>query len=422
MRWTSFAFLTVAHRRDIGHRPSSSSACSSASMTTTCLQMSAATVQTTTPEATGKGFSGDFQSTELSPLSFKPMNDKEMSLMHLLQAHFPSQALYAVVKLGIPDILGDQFLTVTNMVDKLDIPTLNRNALLRILRLLTTIGIIEQRLIEDEYLIEFGLSDLGKLLQTTHSNSMTAFAHYWLDPALFRSWTELPEILAGSYDTKASSPYTRANQGTNIVDYYRNNPQAAEYAGQVVTRVSPGEIPSVLKCVDWGAFKGKTIVDIGGGHGEVMEAVQKEHSGITCICLDLPDVIAEAPHVPKDVEMIPGDMFLPETIPSCDVIFAKHVLCDWYDADVLEALQSFHSVLSADGKLIIGDAVLVDGEEANGLKQTMVNLDVQLLLVGGKMERSRSQWAGLAARAGFRLDSVAFPPTPTLHILTFTKI
>lgn len=342
--------------------------------------------------------------------------------MHLLQSHFPAQGLYAMVKLGVPDVMGDRFWTIDELVERLKIPQLNQDALLRILRLLTTIGIVEQRLIHDDFAVEFGLSDLGKLLQTNHVHSMKAFAHYWLDPALFRSWTELPNILSGEYDAKLSSPFTRANQGTNIIDYYRSNPEAAHFAGQVVGRVSPGEIPSVLKCVDWGAFKDKTVVDVGGGHGDVMEAVQQLHAGITCICLDLPHVIEQAPYVPKGVQLLAGDMFKPETIPPCDVIFTKHVLCDWYDSDVLKALQSFHSVLPKKGKLIIGDAVLVDGEEANGLKQTMVGMDVQLLLVGGKMERSKSQWASLAARAGFRLDSVAFPPTPTLHILTFTKI
>ena len=383
--------------------------------------MSATTAQTTAAGTPGGVFNG-FGSAELSSFSFQPMSDKEFSMMHLLQSHFPSQALYAFVQLGIPDIMGESFLTVPEIADRIDVPTLNREALLRILRLLTTVGIIDQRQVEDDYTILFGLSGLGKLLQTNHPNSMTAFAHYWLDPALFRSWTELPDILAGAYDAKVSSPFTRANQGTNIVEYYRNNPQAAHFAGQVVGRVSPGEIPSVLKCVDWSAFKGKTVVDVGGGHGDVLEAVQKMHTGINCICLDLPHVIEDAPHVPKGVELVAGDMFQPETIPNCDVIFIKHVLCDWYDADVLKALESFHSVLPEGGKLIIGDAVLVDGEEANGLKQTMVSMDVQLLVVGGKMERSKSQWAGLAARVGFRLDSVAFPPTPTLHILTFTKI
>jgi SAM-dependent methyltransferase len=391
--------------------------------------MSAPTVRTTLSNTTENGGSFSSRNNTDITLAFKPMDDMEFNMMHLLQSHFPSQSLYAMVKLGIPDVLGDSFLTIPELVDQLQVPTLNREALLRILRLLTTVGIVQQRLIDDDYTIEFGLSDMGKLLLTNHTHSMTAFAHYWLDPALYKTWTELPDILIGAYEAtdllrnnKQSTPFEQANDGLNIVDYYRSNPQAAKYGGQVVSRVSPGEIPSVLQCVDWSSFQGKTVVDVGGGHGTVMEAVQKQYSGITCKCLDLEEVIADAPYVPEGVEMVVGDMFQPETIPACDVIFTKHVLCDWYDADVLKALRSFHTALAKDGRLVIGDAVLVDGEEANNLKQTMVSMDVQLLLIGGKMERSKSQWASLATRAGFRLESVAFPPTPTLHIMTFTKI
>ena len=379
-----------------------------------------ATCKTTATESMGEGAFRNNINSKLA-LAFKPMNDKETALMHLLQSHFPSQALYAIVQLGIPDILGDSYLTIAEVAEQLGVASINRDALLRIFRLLTTVGIIQQRLLDD-YLIEFGLSAMGKLLRTNHPNSMTAFAHYWLDPALFRTWTELPDVLAGIYDTNEVTPFEKTNEGRHIIEYYQENEKAAMYAGQVVNRVSPEEIPAVLECVDWNAFVGKTVVDVGGGHGALMEAVHKKHSGITCVSLDLPEVIAEAPSAPEGVILVPGDMFEPSTIPNCDVIVTKHVLCDWYDKDVLSVLKSFHEALADDGKLIIGDAVLVDGEQANNLKQAMVSMDVQLLLVGGgKMQRSKSQWADLGSRAGFRLDSVAFPRSPTLHILSFTK-
>jgi hypothetical protein len=236
-----------------------------------------------------------------------------------------------------------------------------------------------------------------------------------MDPALWNAWTELPGYVAGEY---VETPFEHAN-AVSIDNYYKNSD--ASDRNRVAKFISSSEIPALLESVDWQSYRGKKVVDIGGGYGSVMEAVKMSFPDVDCVCLDLPYVIEEAPYVPDGVTLVAGNMFQPSTIPPCHVIFSKHVLCDWDDDDVSRALQSFYSVLFPGGKVIIADAVLVDGQDANNRKQLMVAMDVLLLLVGGKMERSTSQWQKLATEQGFCIDSIAETISPSVHVITMSK-
>ncbi|KAL3776424.1 hypothetical protein ACHAWO_007840 [Cyclotella atomus] len=154
----------------------------------------------------------------------------------------------------------------------------------------------------------------------------------------------------------------------------------------------------------------KTIVDIGGGYGDLLvELKSRIPTAGACICLDLPDVIDDAKSTSNDEEstvevmLVAGDMFDHRTIPKCDVIFTKHVLCDFSDEDVVRALRSFHQVLSSSGKLVIMDAVLPNEHDLNCKWNPAVSFDVLLMLSGRRGERSRLEWSNLALNAGFVL-------------------
>ena len=68
--------------------------------------------------------------------------------------------------------------------------------------------------------------------------------------------------------------------------------------GELVRLVGRTEVPAILGAYDWAAvgLQGSgTVVDIGGGYGELSEALHLAHPKLRCINFDLPGVIAEAP-------------------------------------------------------------------------------------------------------------------------------
>jgi len=236
---------------------------------------------------------------------------------------------------------------------------------------------------------------------------------------MWNAWAELPDYIAGKTSTP---PFDVANKGMNIVQHYQENSKSSQYRNGVARFVSSNEISSVVNGFDWSTLNNKTVVDIGGGYGNLMRGIKDSYPEVNCVCLDLPSVIDDSDYLRLEgVSMVGGDMFIPATIPKCDAILAKHVLCDWSDNDVVQALKSFNLVLPEDGKVIIADAVLLDGEAAMNTPQVQGFMDVMLLLVGGRMERSTCQWRRLAKEAGFDIEGTKSTNSLALNITVLTK-
>ena len=70
-------------------------------------------------------------------------------------------------------------------------------------------------------------------------------------------------------------------------------------------------------------------------------------------------------------------MFDSSTIPECNIITTKHVMCDFDNEDVILTLQSFRKkLLIENGKVIILDAVLPNEDDLNGIWNPAVSFDV----------------------------------------------
>jgi hypothetical protein len=355
-------------------------------------------------------------------LSEKEEKESILPLMQLAQAHFTSQALNAVVQLGIPDIVGNQTLTIDEIASEMNGVDANKEALLRTMRLLCSVGVFYEDTLQQQLdEIVFGLAPAGALLQTTCMHnpqpSMASFVSHWTEKPMWNAWSELGNYIAGKH---ATNPFEAAN-GKSLVDFYRDNPQSARHRNAVAKFVSSGEIPAILESFDWASLHNKTLIDIGGGYGDMMNAIAQAYPDVNCICLDLPDVIANSP--PCDsIQLVTGDMFDPSSIPPCDAICMKHVLCDWSDDEAVTILGNFHSVLPSTGIVILLDALLPSGQEAFHSRQIQVYIDALLMIVGERMERSQSQLSKVANAAGFQIDSVTGTASPSVNITVLSKI
>merc|ERR1740139_1059815 len=74
-------------------------------------------------------------------LSVEEADASIQPLMNLASAHFASQALNAIITLGIPDIIGNATMTIGDIASNIEGST-NEDALLRTMRLVSTVGIL----------------------------------------------------------------------------------------------------------------------------------------------------------------------------------------------------------------------------------------------------------------------------------------
>ncbi|OWM63839.1 hypothetical protein CDL15_Pgr006101 [Punica granatum] len=144
----------------------------------------------------------------------------------------------------------------------------------------------------------------------------------------------------------------------------------------------------------------RTIVDVGGGTGTMLNLIVTKYPSIKGINFDLPHVIAEAPSYPG-VEHVGGDMFI--SVPKGDAIFMKWISHNWGDEPLMKLLKNCHDALPQNGKVILADHILPQIPDTSIDTKVAFHLDsLMLVLCPGGKERTMEELEELAKRAGFR--------------------
>ena len=100
---------------------------------------------------------------------------------------------------------------------------------------------------------------------------------------------------------------------------------------------------------DWNSIDrpGATIVDIGGGHGQISQFLSKSTTHIKFIVQDLPGTIAQArKELPSSefsggiVEFMAHDFFTEQPVQGADVYFMRWILHDWSDGYCVRILRA----------------------------------------------------------------------------------
>lgn len=336
------------------------------------------------------------------------------ALLGIGQAHFVSQALYAMVKLGVPNVIGADALTAEEIAAQLE-GSPNVDMLGRSLRLLAVATGLFIESAAPSGAAAFALSKTGALLQTGVEGqpSMACGFLHWLEKPMWDAHAQLPAHIAG----EGPVPFVAAN-GKPVFEYYAEHPESAEPFNQFMSFFSQPEIPVVTDMFDWTPYDGKAVIDVGGNYGPVMAALKSKMPGIKTISFDLPEVIEAAGTPPEGVEFVAGDFFDASTIPKVDgAIFMKHILHDWSDDDSIRILKSCREALLPGGKVVIADAVLPPAGESSDIKAPQCHLDLLMGMIGGK-ERTCAQWEALATASGFNIESVQNTPVPNCQFVT----
>lgn len=352
-----------------------------------------------------------------SPLLLSPeqMASAIPAMMDLAQAHFTSQCLYTVLKLGVPNVVGDGQLSVAEIAKALP-GTPHQEALLRCMRTLAVAGVFEESAGPSGEFV-FALTPMGALLQMgVPQPSMACGVHHFMEKSTSSAWGLLPDYVAGKLE---ALPFDCAN-GSPLFDYFREHPESGGPYQEFMDSLSSGELPAVIQEVDWASFAGKTVVDVGGGSGFVMGVVADQFEEVQCISFDLPDIIEANGSPPGGVTFASGDAFDAKSIPKGDVIFMKHFLHNWDDNDAARILKSCSEALPASGVVVVAEAVLPAPGEATAANKQQFYFDALKMLSGGK-ERTKQQWEALASAAGFGVDRVVDTTSPMCHIITLSK-
>ncbi len=324
------------------------------------------------------------------------MTDAE-KIVETSMGFFRGKALCAAVRLGVADALEDGEMSLEELARVVEA---NPDALYRLLRALASVGFFQETAPG-----RFVLTPLGQPLRRNAPDSVWASVIFWAD-LLADSWTYLAESVraGGKFGTDAE----RARQG--VKSRWSLEPDARSIFHAVFAEPSPESMAPIVDAYDFSTSR--VVADLGGAGGGLIAAILMTYPNVRGMLVDREEAVAKAKlrmveaELSKRCELIVGDVL--EAVPAgSDLYIMKNVLHGYDNDNALRILQNCRSVLNAEGRLLVVEAVLPTrvAEADTGLEGVFM-ADLNMMVVTGGRERSESEWTSLLSSAGLALRRI----------------
>jgi ubiquinone/menaquinone biosynthesis C-methylase UbiE len=301
-----------------------------------------------------------------------------------------TKAIYCVAKLNIADTMAAEGpMNCSALAAK---SGAHEESLYRLMRALASIGIFR----EDQG-GNFSLTPLGECLRDDSPDSVKAMA-LGIGNVWFKAYAEL------LYAVQTGKGGFEHAVGMPVFDYLTANPEEGKIFDRMMTDIHGGETEPMINNYDFSGFK--TIVDVGGGNGEVITSILKRHKEVKGILFDLPEVINRARQnitstgLNDRCQLVTGNFFK-SVAEGGDAYIMRHIIHDWSDTDAVTILSNCRKAMNPGGKVLVVEAVIQEGNEPSPFKL----LDITMLMVGGK-ERTKKQFENIFSQAGLKVNGV----------------
>jgi hypothetical protein len=301
----------------------------------------------------------------------------EEIVWNLLRGALGTQALAIACRLGVPDSLSEGPRPVAELARHAEV---DEEALHRLLRALASDGVFEEK--------------PHGVFRHTPASELLGRGRGWSDFArLFGSvWYRT----VGDLDLSGEPTFPRTF-GTDFWSWLAAHPEerAAFDRAMEEGKVRRAER---LAPLEWRGDE--TVVDVGGGNGSLLIELLRKQPGLRGIVFDRPETVRDEAALGDRIEFVEGDFFA--SVPEGDVHVLSGILHDWDDERATAILRTVRAAAGDDGRLLIIDSVLPEGNDPDGAKW----LDLLMLALLGGKERSEAEWRALLEAGGF--DSVRF--------------
>ena len=305
-----------------------------------------------------------------------------------------SQALRVVADLEIAERLA----AGERSVDELAAETSSHpDALYRIMRLLAAEGVFREADAR-----RFGLTEIGEALRSD-GRSNPGDVVRMLNQEPYLAFTQL------GHSVRTGLPAFDEVFGKPRFDWLADHPEQAVLFQRAMMALNQGSNEALAEAYDFGPFS--RVVDVGGGHGELLSAILKRNAHLSGVLFDLasglPTARTGAAGTLPRTEFVAGSFF--ETVPQgADVYVLKKVIHDWNDQQAVVILRNCRDALTPHGRVLIAETIIPAGNEPDPIKL----IDANMLAVTGGLERTQAGYASLLAAAGLRLTRVISTSQP----------
>jgi hypothetical protein len=306
-------------------------------------------------------------------------------------AYWVSRIVHLAAELGLADHLAAGPLSADELATR---TKTHAPALYRVLRTLASLG-----LFTEDATRRFSLTALGEALKTGAPGSARASILTLGGEPVSAAWQQL------IYSVRTGKPGFDQAKGKPIFAWLAEHPNEAALFGETMIGFHGAEPAAVASAYDFSGFA--TIVDVGGGTGNLLTTILGKYSQPRGVLFDLPHVAAEAAALIKAraltnrVTFEVGDFF--KTVPKGgDVYLMSHVIHDWSEEQCRTILSNCRRGMKPGSRLLLIEMVLPPGDAPHPGKL----LDMMMLVCPGGQERTADEYRTLLESAGFRLERV----------------
>jgi O-methyltransferase domain/Dimerisation domain len=312
-------------------------------------------------------------------------------------------AIHAAAALGVAEVLADGPRSSAEVARAVGA---HPGALRRLLRALVVLELCKQT--EDD---AFELTELGACLREGVRDSVRSWALLWGGPTTMHAWGRLVDCV------RTGDPVpTLEGRGSTFDELARDPARLADFNRSMVEMTKPiaGAIPLAYD------FSGiRTIVDVGGGHGQLLPPILAQHADMKGIVFDLPHCrdgalrIFEKTRLAERCEFVGGSFF--EAVPAgADAYILKSVIHDWDDDRAAAILRTCRAAMHGGSRVLLVEPVASTRMGTSPFDHMVASADMNMLVVAGGKERTEAEFRALLEAAGLRLTRVV----PTIAMLS----
>jgi O-methyltransferase domain/Dimerisation domain len=311
-----------------------------------------------------------------------------------MQGILTGYAIYAAVRLGIPDALGSESMDAESLARAVGA---HPRSTFRLLRALVALGLCE------ETGGKFTLTPEGSSLRSDSSCSVRNDS-LRMGGMIAAGFSELTQSIR-----TGRTFYDLHGNGAAIFDWLARSPDEAEIFNRASAEGSRLMAPRHVSAYDFGRFP--TIMDVGGGEGELLAAILRAAPNSRGILFEQPSTLRDARErltragVNGRCELVGGNFF--EGIPSgADAHAMRGVVHDWDDERSLKILRNSRRALPQNGRLILIERIMPERVQQSAGDRATTLADLNMLAQTGGGERTEGEYRALLEQAGFRLERV----------------
>ena len=177
-------------------------------------------------------------------------------------------------------------------------------------------------------------------------------------------------------------------------EYLNDNPEKLYAYHKAMYQYAKDDYKTLPDIIDFS--KHKSVMDVGGGYGAVLENIKAKYPNVECILFDLPKVIEKV--TIQNIRKLDGSFF--EKIPSqSEAVILSRVLHDWNDEKANTILKNCFETLPNNGALYVIENC------SDKIKIDLSLLSLNMTAMCESYERTSTQYISLCKNVGFQFDS-----------------